>query len=319
MSDTTSGFAKRPSVPLLDPAVATAANLESLVENTDLYLFGEPKSDRARLVAQTFLFSTYLRDNARYFINIPVHSFLDLGCGDGQLTLVLKKAFPTARAVGVDNDPQAIEMAQLLMARSPGIPGPIEYVLGNVQEKLPDGPFDLIYVSVVMIHMTKPRKVLQLIHNALTPGGYVWIKDIHPEGTMGTIDHPIWKRYSELFFDTLGKMGRQPRISIELPQMLEEEGFTEITTHREYYTVNDATLSGRIALTVGIGAFMNARKVIAKFQNIPEEELAAMCQELLRLAPTLRGEGYGVNILARSPMTNTTSMTEMPAIGTAAS
>ncbi|MCU0296548.1 MAG: methyltransferase domain-containing protein, partial [Candidatus Nanopelagicales bacterium] len=96
----------------------------------------------------------------------PGATLLDIGCGNGQL-LARARAIGW-KAVGVDPDPQAAEVA-----RSRGLDvrvGGVE-VLGSEQ-----GQFDRITMSHVIEHVHDPLTLLRACHRLLREGGQVWIE-----------------------------------------------------------------------------------------------------------------------------------------------
>src|SRR5262249_32506342 len=103
--------------------------------------------DRARLVAQTRLFRSYIEKNAKQFVGEDVKSILDLGCGEGQLALVFAKLYPQAKILGIDKDEKAIEVAQRAAKGTPNV----EFQVGDILQGLPSGPFDLVYESLVLM------------------------------------------------------------------------------------------------------------------------------------------------------------------------
>jgi len=159
---------------------APAADPEAQPAIDNIYNFGFTQADRERLAAQAFLFSTFLREKSRSFIRTPVNRILDIGCGPGLLTIVLARMYPKAQVIGMDKDASAIASAKSNLAASSDKARNIEFVVGDVQEKLPDGSFDLIYASVALMYVQQIDKALKMIYEALNPGGYAWLKDVHP-------------------------------------------------------------------------------------------------------------------------------------------
>ncbi|QIG44801.1 class I SAM-dependent methyltransferase [Nocardioides anomalus] len=106
---------------------------------------------------------------------------LDVGCGDGIITLGLVRRGDFARVVGMDIVPtdQAFLEAQ---ARHHGV-RPVETTdsLSFVQSApdtapFPDGSFDLATAWSVFEHVTEPRPLLRDVHRVLRPGGVLFIQ-----------------------------------------------------------------------------------------------------------------------------------------------
>ena len=102
---------------------------------------------------------------------------LDLGCGTGSTTLLLKQAFPEAAVMGLDLSPQMLVVAEHKAEQAKRA---IEWRHGNAEHTgLPDASFDLVTASL-LFHET-PSAVAQAIlrecYRLLTVGGEVAILD----------------------------------------------------------------------------------------------------------------------------------------------
>lgn len=102
---------------------------------------------------------------------------LDLGCGTGSTTLLLKQAFPQAEVIGLDLSPYMLVVAD---DRAQKARLKIEYQQGNAEKtRFPDASFDLVTASL-LFHETPPRvscTILQECFRLLKPGGEVLILD----------------------------------------------------------------------------------------------------------------------------------------------
>jgi ubiquinone/menaquinone biosynthesis C-methylase UbiE len=102
---------------------------------------------------------------------------LDLGCGTGSTTLLLKRAFPQAEVIGLDLSPYMLVAADY-KAKKDGLK--IQWQHGNAEKTgLLDGSFDLVTASL-LFHETPPavsRKILRECYRLLTVGGEVVILD----------------------------------------------------------------------------------------------------------------------------------------------
>ncbi|HEY9698651.1 MAG TPA: methyltransferase domain-containing protein [Trichocoleus sp.] len=102
---------------------------------------------------------------------------LDLGCGTGSTTLLLKQAFPQAEVMGLDLSPYMLVVADD-RAQKAGLK--IQYQQGNAEKTpFPDASFDLVTASL-LFHELPPIvscTVLQECFRLLKPGGEVMILD----------------------------------------------------------------------------------------------------------------------------------------------
>jgi ubiquinone/menaquinone biosynthesis C-methylase UbiE len=120
--------------------------------------------------------------------SLPSHAItkvLDLGCGTGRFTTGLSQTFECP-VIGVEPS-----NAMLSVAKSQVAPN-VEWKLGEAEEiPLPDEAVDLVFMSQVFHHLTKPTKALREINRVLTPAGYLAIRN-------GTREHNkdlAWLRF----------------------------------------------------------------------------------------------------------------------------
>ena len=113
---------------------------------------------------------------------------LDLGCGTGSTTLMLKQAFPQAEVIGLDLSPYMLVRAEF-KARADGLN--VQWRHGDAEHTgLPGNSFDLVTASL-LFHETPPavsQGILRESFRLLRVGGQVAILD----GSQKTLRHLDW-------------------------------------------------------------------------------------------------------------------------------
>jgi ubiquinone/menaquinone biosynthesis C-methylase UbiE len=105
----------------------------------------------------------------------PQMKVLDLGCGTGTLTLMLKRAHPEAEVTGLDGDPQVLDIAR---DKSRGTD--IQWDEGLASSlPYPDSVFDRVVTSLVIHHLVTDdkRRAFKEIYRALKPRGELYVLD----------------------------------------------------------------------------------------------------------------------------------------------
>jgi ubiquinone/menaquinone biosynthesis C-methylase UbiE len=159
---------------------------------------------------------------------------LDLGCGTGALSLLLKQRRPEAQVVGLDPDPKALARAEH-KRREAGCQ--IEWQQGYAgRAPFPAHSFDHVVSSLVIHHLRsdEKREAFSDVRRLLKPGGRFHLLDFGPP--RGGIERGLTAifHHDDRIADNLG--GR-------LPEWLREAGFDdvrEVESHR--------TLFGRVSL-----------------------------------------------------------------------
>lgn len=266
----------------------------------NLYIFGDQATDQHRLLVQAQVFREYITDHAAAFVPTPPTRILDLGCGGGQLSIVLHDLYPQADLVGIDRSPVALAAAR----RQPGLEQ-ATFVEGDIQQTLPPGPFDLIYTSMVLSHIPALATVIERIYAALAPGGTLWVKDLHPAITMAS-SQPDYQFLSALILQAMRQGGGHPELVTELPPLLAAAGFTAIQVHEdERYSLGGESLEGQMMLADMLAGIRTAAPFLSRLARCSEDELAARSARLLAAAmadPAPLGQVPLTNIIARRPL-----------------
>ena len=124
----------------------------------------------------------------------PGQRVLEIGCGTGNLALLVGLLHPGAEVVGLDPDPKALARARRKAERRSL---PVRFDRGFAQE-LPyaDASFDRV-LSALMFHHLGPderRRALREVRRVLEPGGSLHLVDLggakeHSDGFMARLSH----------------------------------------------------------------------------------------------------------------------------------
>lgn len=111
-------------------------------------------------------------------------SILDLGCGNGILTLKAKKLVGHGNVAGVDNSEKMLEYARKRSVKGMHfLCGDIEQLYGVAELKTVhlEGVFDVIFARRILhsIHQQKHISLLQHWASFLTPGGRLVVDQVH--------------------------------------------------------------------------------------------------------------------------------------------
>jgi ubiquinone/menaquinone biosynthesis C-methylase UbiE/uncharacterized membrane protein YraQ (UPF0718 family) len=157
---------------------------------------------------------------------------LDVGCGTGTLTLLVKERAAEAEVVGLDADPEILERARI-KARKAGLEVRFDRALAT---ELPyeDASFDLVLSTLFFHHLTgvDKRRTAAEIARVLKPGGELHVAD------MGGPADPVMK---VLFFSTVrlidGLEQTRDNAAGALPAIFEAGGLDQVTETDRLRTV----------------------------------------------------------------------------------
>ncbi|HKC24293.1 MAG TPA: class I SAM-dependent methyltransferase [Thermoanaerobaculia bacterium] len=148
---------------------------------------------------------------------------LDLACGTGILTFMIRERFPEAEVVGVDVTQSLLEVARE-RARERG-DARVAFLLSAAEEVDVPGPFDAITSCYLPKYADLPRLVPRLV-DRMAPGGILAMQDfVYPDDRGVRI---VWEGH----FTRMRQWAEQDRPEAvpmfdELPSVIRESRWTE--------------------------------------------------------------------------------------------
>src|SRR5579862_5510013 len=112
---------------------------------------------------------------------------LEVGCGTGTLTLMIKRLQPGVAAVGLDPDPKALSRARAKAART-GAEVRLDQGFGD-ELPYPDGSFDRVFSSFMFHHLpaAEKGKFLESVGRVLKPDGSFHMLDFEESGGLHSL------------------------------------------------------------------------------------------------------------------------------------
>ena len=158
----------------------------------------------------------------------PGMRVLDLGCGTGTLTILIKQTHPKANVVGLDGDQVVLEIARS-KANQAGVNITLDHGMA-FQLPYPDNSFDRVLSSLVFHHLTTENKqrTMQEIYRILRAGGELHMVDFGKPRSI----------YAQLISLVMGRLEEATdNIQGLLPEMIRSAGFKQVEETVQYTTI----------------------------------------------------------------------------------
>ncbi|OBK23654.1 methyltransferase type 11 [Mycobacterium asiaticum] len=170
---------------------------------------------------------------------VPGDTVVDIGCGTASLAIRMKQHQPGARVIGVDPDPEVLDIARAKV-RKAGVD--VEFVNGmgdKAAELVGPGTASKAVSSLVLHQCPVPMKkaIIANMFTLLRPGGELVIADF------GLQRDAVMRLGFRFVQWADGKEDTQPNADGILPQLIEAAGFTGVAE-----TAVVKTVSGSISI-----------------------------------------------------------------------
>lgn len=159
------------------------------------------------------------------------HRVLDLGCGTGTLTLLIKSHHPKAQVIGLDADPKVLEIARAKAARA-GLDITLDHGMA-FELRYPDNFLDRVVSSLLFHHLTRENKVRALseVFRVLRPTGELHVAD------WGKAQNGLMRMAFLLVQMLDGFKTTADNVSGLLPELFRAAGFEEVQETARYMTI----------------------------------------------------------------------------------
>ncbi len=136
----------------------------------EAYLFGDQNLAARRLAKLHEVFAASSKTFLKETVKGPVGLAVDLGCGVGHTTEMLRRATGAARCVGMDMSVPFLERALSKYRRC-------DFVLADVREGLPLVTADAMFARYLLTHLPEPERVVHSWLENLSPGGVLLLEE----------------------------------------------------------------------------------------------------------------------------------------------
>jgi ubiquinone/menaquinone biosynthesis C-methylase UbiE len=181
-----------------------------------------------RLTTREKIFKKALNDQARIKAN---HQVLDLACGTGTLTILIKQSQPQAKVIGIDGDAKILAIAAS-KTKAAGLS--IEFDEGMSYDlPYPDHTFDRVVSSLFFHHLTRENKLqtLREVYRVLKPNGEFHVAD------WGLPANPLMRGASYLIQLLDGFETTADSFNGLLPILLTQAGLEKVEETRAFNTM----------------------------------------------------------------------------------
>jgi tRNA (cmo5U34)-methyltransferase len=147
----------------------------------------DPETYLQNMLAEVPSYPDLQEQTARVAADVPAHTILELGIGTGETAKRVLASHPEAHLVAIDSSAEMLERARTVVPQA-------DLRLAQLQDPLPEGPFDLVVSALAVHHLDGPAKqdLFRRIAAVLEPSGTFVLADVvvpeHDEDVVTPID-----------------------------------------------------------------------------------------------------------------------------------
>jgi tRNA (cmo5U34)-methyltransferase len=146
----------------------------------------DPETYLKNMLAEVPSYPELQEQTAKAAVDVPARTILELGIGTGETAKRVLATHPEARLVAIDSSAEMLERARTVVPQA-------DLRLAQLQDPLPDGPFDLVVSALAVHHLDGPGKqdLFRRVAAVLEPGGTFVLADVVVPENEGDVVTPI--------------------------------------------------------------------------------------------------------------------------------
>lgn len=174
-------------------------------------------SELERLGAQARVFDPWTEALLREAGIAPGMRVLDVGCGRGDVSLLLARLVgPHGRVVAVDRAPEAVAATRERVARLGLSSSEVEVRAGDVMAQTFAEPFDAVVGRCVLMYFAEPALPLRQLAAQLRPGGILVFHELDLSSYRSLPRAPLFEQCMRWIVAAQGGVGTNTQMGLEL-------------------------------------------------------------------------------------------------------
>ncbi len=197
----------------------------------DIYVLGQAPEAIQRLIKQGQMLTPFTR---RAFEDAGITtgmSVLDLGCGPGDVSLLVAELVgATGRVVGIDTNPAVVRLAQA-RAQEAGFTH-ATFQAGDIRDLTLDQDYDAIVGRLILMYLPERAAILRRLARHLRPGGILAfqeydLSDLSIESTLCYPSSPLWQQLRIWINQAFQRAGAELQMGLKVYGTFLEAGLPE--------------------------------------------------------------------------------------------
>jgi len=192
---------------------------------TDGYVMGRTSAETERLQLQAHILaphSAYLFRLAGITSGMRV---LDVGCGAGDVSMLLAELVgPDGAVIGVDMNPTILESARA-RATDAGLTN-VSYLEADLTDLRLDEQVDAVVGRLILLHLEKPAATIRALSRLVHTGGVVSFQECNLTRTRSVPPTPVVTRSMGWMIDALRAAGLTPDLGEQTASILRDAGLS---------------------------------------------------------------------------------------------
>jgi SAM-dependent methyltransferase len=201
---------------------------------------------------------------------------IDVGCGPlGILDLLAERVGPTGDVVGLEREPQLLEVARVV-AGERGLTNVRLVEADATASGLPNDSFDFAHERLVLLAAADPERIVAEMAAFVRPGGIVALEDYALSTRLSYPPSPAPERIGSVFRETYRRRGADPDVGFRLGRLLESAGLVDITVDAHVRAGYPASLQ----MEAFLAPFVSLRDEAVSQGVVTSEEFDSLLDDL---------------------------------------
>jgi ubiquinone/menaquinone biosynthesis C-methylase UbiE len=192
---------------------------------TEGYVMGRTSAETERLQLQASVLAPHSAHLLRLAGITPGMRVLDIGCGAGDVSMLLAELVgPDGAVTGVDMNPAILELARARAAEA-GLAN-VSYLDGDLTSLRLDEPVDALVGRLILIHLKEPAATVRALSRLVRSGGVVSFQEFNITRARSVPPTPLAARGLGWIVGALRAAGLNPDLGEQVASILRDAGLS---------------------------------------------------------------------------------------------